>query len=238
VNNYDNLAEWTVFTQGETPNWGYRGHRHGGGHMMRNPRFQDVVEAHKRRAEEPEFFVFTSAISLTAGSQAPNRLWTAFRTGWGVGYDPAGKKVGMCPNVDAPYDGWPINWLYSKDWLGMVERLFNQQPHSDIRKFDLKATIPELFDIKPAEGTVYFSQGARFAASREAIRRRPKAYYQRLFELTDVGKDPWIGYVMEWVWYYMLGGDPAPCGTAHAKTTRQHFDQQDRNYGPTSPIPE
>jgi hypothetical protein len=38
VNNYDNLAEWSVFTQGEPPTWGYRQDSHGrvqgGGGMM------------------------------------------------------------------------------------------------------------------------------------------------------------------------------------------------------------
>ena len=161
------------------------------------------MEAHKRRAEEPEFFVFTTAISLAAGRQAPDGLWTAFRAGWGGGYDPAGHKPGVCPD----------------DWLDA--RVFANPPQGTRMAVDRL----QVFGIKPAEGTMYFAQGARFAASREAIRRRPKAYYLRL--KTDVDKEPWIGYLMEWAWYYMIGGDPAPCGLAHARKVRQHFERQE-----------
>lgn len=62
MDNYDQLADWTVFSQAEKPTYGYRGHRLGGGHMMRNVQFKDYVEAGKTRQDNPLFFVFTTVM--------------------------------------------------------------------------------------------------------------------------------------------------------------------------------
>jgi hypothetical protein len=232
VSNYDKLAEWTVFTQGEPPTWGYRGHRAGGGHMQKNARFQDYVEAHANRGKTPYYFIFTTAISLAVGTGTVDRLWTGFRAGWGQGYTDGRPSThpGQCPN-----DGWAEWWLFPESFLGMIKGLQQKQPHRGVTAFDPKRNNPALFDIAPAHGTLYFAQGARFAASSEAIRSRPKAYYQKLLEAMSVDSDPWMGYYLEWVWYYVLGGDAAPCGMDHAEgvlaraQTEESADLQQRS---------
>lgn len=58
VNNYDTLAELTVFSQGSAPGHGYDGHRKGGGHVLANSTFHDFV------LNEKGHFIFTGAIWL------------------------------------------------------------------------------------------------------------------------------------------------------------------------------
>lgn len=58
VNNYDNLAKVTAFTQGSVPTHGYSGHRKGGGHLMSNSTFHDFV------LSETGHFVFTGVVWL------------------------------------------------------------------------------------------------------------------------------------------------------------------------------
>jgi Protein of unknown function (DUF3431) len=58
VNNYNKLAELTVFSQGSAPFSGYDGHRNGGGHVLTNSSFHDFV------LNERGHFIFTGAIWL------------------------------------------------------------------------------------------------------------------------------------------------------------------------------
>ena len=58
VNNYDKLADITVFSQASAPQHGYAGHRKGGGHLMANSSFHDFV------LSENGHFTFTGAVWL------------------------------------------------------------------------------------------------------------------------------------------------------------------------------
>merc|ERR1719298_68513 len=61
ITNYDNLAEWTVFSQAGAPSVGYNGHRLGGGHMLPGVEFNDYL---LRDGDSDSFFVFTGAMHL------------------------------------------------------------------------------------------------------------------------------------------------------------------------------
>mmetsp|Transcript_34386 Transcript_34386/g.98680 ORF Transcript_34386/g.98680 Transcript_34386/m.98680 type:complete len:627 (-) Transcript_34386:185-2065(-) len=64
----------------------------------------------------------------------------------------------------------------------------------------------------PTAGIVHYAQGARFAASRERIRQRPKAFYWKLLQAISGEEDPCMNYLYEWVWYYIIGTPAAsPC---------------------------
>jgi hypothetical protein len=65
VENYDNLANWTVFTQAGEPSVGYQGHRAGGGHMLNGIIFPDYMLNSRDISDGSDsFFVFTGAINL------------------------------------------------------------------------------------------------------------------------------------------------------------------------------
>jgi hypothetical protein len=67
VQEYDNLADWTVFSQAGAPSFGYRGHRDGGGHLASGYKFEDYLEL--RAAGY--FFVYTAAV-LVQSLQSPS----------------------------------------------------------------------------------------------------------------------------------------------------------------------
>merc|ERR1719432_215635 len=69
--------------------------------------------------------------------------------------------------------------------------------------------------INPAyasnEVTAFFPQGARFSVSRDMIRRRPKADYERLLAVLSNDLDSYAGYYMEWLWSELFLGHQEPC---------------------------
>ena len=60
VDNYDSLADWTVFTQASTPSFGYRGHRSGGGHLLAGDSFEDYLTPTASGSR----FIYTSVVEL------------------------------------------------------------------------------------------------------------------------------------------------------------------------------
>ena len=71
VNNYDKLADVTVFSQGSEPTKGYRGHRLGGGHLLQNISFHDYVL-------QPEgLFIFTGAIFIPTSAHIMRKGYTS-----------------------------------------------------------------------------------------------------------------------------------------------------------------
>lgn len=73
------------------------------------------------------------------------------------------------------------------------------------------AKLKRFFDVSMKANVILFSQGSRFAASRFAIQSRPKSYYQNLLTYLN-HEDPWAGYILELLWWYVIGGSEAPCG--------------------------
>merc|ERR1712228_1079239 len=47
---------------------------------------------------------------------------------------------------------------------------------------------------------ILFSQGARFAVSREQLLQHPKSYYERLLQVIASEQDPWQSYYYEFLW--------------------------------------
>jgi len=201
VDRYDDLAEWTVFSQAGEPTYGYRGHRNGGGHMMSNVRFQDYVDAAQTRATRPSFFVLTAALMLNRRS-----LWLTVRRGFNTPYHPT-------PNASWPRTMCGVagdwnRWFHMGGFVNYVLKL-QQEQHAPIQGYSY-ADITRLFEVKIRHHVVLHAQGARFAASREAIRRRPRSYYERLLAMCN-HSDPWVGYYLEWMWWYIIDGEAANC---------------------------
>ena len=62
VSHYDSLANWTVFTHGGSPSFGYHGHRRGGGHLNHGVSFSDYLVP-----QPHSLFVDTAAFSSQRG---------------------------------------------------------------------------------------------------------------------------------------------------------------------------
>merc|ERR1719161_2075157 len=70
----------------------------------------------------------------------------------------------------------------------------------------------------PEDGMVFFSQGARFAVSRDRIHQRPREEYMDLLAEVSGARDPCVNYMNEWLWYYIMGRpQAAPCETPDIK---------------------
>merc|ERR1712146_665603 len=64
----------------------------------------------------------------------------------------------------------------------------------------------------PEDGMVFFSQGARFAVSKERLHQRTLQEYKDLLSLLSGSNDPCANYMNEWLWYYIMGNaGKAPC---------------------------
>jgi len=208
VTNYDNLAEWTVFSQAGAPSVGYNGHRLGGGHMQPGVDFNDYL---LRDGDSDSFFVFTGAMHLPT-------LFHAIRSSYMFETTAADLEEtrARCPNTQSTSDGWER--LDLPEWFqsmmaakcgfqegGLQQKL--QQYWQD----RVKTKMPE-------DGMVFFSQGARFAVSRDRIHQRPRKEYMDLLAEVSGSRDPCANYMNEWLWYYIMGRpQAAPCETPDIK---------------------
>jgi len=211
VNNYDNLADWTVFSQAGEPTEGYQGHRIGGGHMLANVSFADYVLHDSKNGNDGSFIFFTSVIDM-------DTLLVAHRHNYV-------HKIGSqnplrCPD-DVSGDTWDnfvsLGWFY-----GYLSKKCNTTTELLSQAFK-DYWLQHVSDTIPKGGLVFYAQGARFAMAKERIRQRPKNYYVHLLDLVKDSVDPWANYFNEWTWFYMLGvapTDPAcACLPAIRKTT-------------------
>ena len=64
---------------------------------------------------------------------------------------------------------------------------------------------------RPKDDVVFFSQGSVFSVTAEQIRRRPVSEYRRLLDAVSQSEDPSAGFFLEWLWYYVVTSDVAPC---------------------------
>eukprot|EP00466_Bigelowiella_natans_P015623 jgi/Bigna1/127230/aug1.4_g1938 len=148
VKNYDDLADWTIFSQAAEPAWGFFSMKESG-HMCSGSKFEDYLLPRK----EGWYMVYTVASHFPDGAQN-DRLDMMFRNKTAVG--------SACPVHRS--EGW-----------GRLQ------------------TFESL--------TVTFANGARFAASKQRIRMRPKSYYEDLLELVSWHTDPIQGFYLEAMWY-------------------------------------
>jgi len=194
VTNYEHLADWTVFTQGGEPSFGYKGHRAGGGHLLAGDDFANYLTPHSSGSR----FVYTSAVHLPSMNHV-------LRAAYCINDELLeGGAVRTCPRHASQWTPW---WDIG-DFHGYISSKVESQHGEGIIDFYHKY-------INPAhtgdEVTVFFPQGARFAVSREIIQRRPKAHYEQLLRTLSGDIDPYAGYFMEWLWSEFFLGHQEPC---------------------------
>lgn len=196
VDNYQGLADWTVFTQAGEPSFGYKGHRSGGGHLVAGDHFLNYLTPAPNGAR----FVYTSVVHLPSMDHLLRAAYVMddelLETG----------GVSTCPK-DASF--W-TPWFDIGTMRDYVASKVEQQHGEPVMDFYHKHINPSHVGD---EVTAYFSQGARFAVSREIVQRHPRAVYEQLLATLNKTDDPYSGYFMEWLWAELFLGHKQPCST-------------------------
>lgn len=187
VNNYDDLAHWTVFSQAQEPSYGYIDTK---GHLSRGVAFRDYL-----REGQSSFWINTASVTATGEwtFDHENRISYFERTG----SDPSDRL--RCPK--------------SFDDFQATENMggFNQFIRDKCNPMGLSEFWVEYLEEASNDmRTLYFPQGARFAVNASQIRKRPLRFYKLLRDLLALGVDPCAGYYMEWTWPVILGEPGCP----------------------------
>jgi hypothetical protein len=224
VQNYDTLSKWTVFTQAGVPTAGYKGHRLGGGHAEPGVAFDAYVfpeGAGGLSRDDGSLFIVTGAVHM---SNLNHSLRLSYLHAM---HSPALHRQTKCPKMEL-MDGWQKWWQlgWFKGYIGekcgvpasAVPELFQKYFDEDIQ-------LP-----RPPHDILFFSQGARFAVSRDRIRQRPRSFYQSLLQKLSGNVDPCHNYFNEWLWYYIMGKpSAAPCNSQSVieeANSRKDSDQE------------
>jgi hypothetical protein len=211
VTNYDRLARLTVFSHGSAPQHGYRGHRRGGGHLLANSTFHDFVLSTSPQGH----FVFTGAVWLPT-------LAHLLRAGYNKEGATRSQALAKCPTPalterggsEYRFDLDDPPHLHVLRHVAALCAAEQRQRHGNASAET--CTGPGFWrtyiKLPPPPGdVVFFAQGAVFAATAEQIRRRPLADYRAVLAAVAHGPDPSAGFFLEWLWYYLVSSDPAPC---------------------------
>jgi hypothetical protein len=206
VKNYDKLAAWTVFSQAEVPSEGYHGHRLGGGHAIPGIPFDAYVLPEFSGGlsrEDGSAFVFTGALDSSNLNHSLRLSFIQARSHVEL------HQQTKCPLPELS-DGWQPWWNlgWFKTFIGKKCGVPGERVPEVFNKYwDEYIQLP-----RPPHNVVFFSQGARFAVSRDRIRQRPKEFYKALLEKVRANEDPCHNYFNEWLWYYIMGTPTqAPC---------------------------
>ena len=198
VENYNELADVTVFTQGMAPMRGYQGHRLGGGHMHCGVTLHDFI------LSPSTLFVFTEMLSL-------DKVFHGVR----AGYDsriPCQHNRSSAIFPPTCYNARQIQGTGSLDFImRRIAKTCSLQTNNTQdctvlgfwRRF-IKLPLPPML-------VTWYSQGAVFAVTRDDIRKRPRSEYEQLLALASKSADPFVGYLMEWFWYHLLTSNPIAC---------------------------
>jgi hypothetical protein len=208
VKNYDTLSKWTVFSQAGPPTQGYKGHRKGGGHALPGVPFDAYLlpeNAGGLPRDDGSAFVFTGALDMLTLNHSLRLSFVEAAHGDPV---PTLHKQGKCPKTEL-FDGWQRWW--DLGWFkGAIGKRCGCKGPETPKVFN--HYWDEYFpgEPRPTHGIMFFTQGARFAASRERIHQRPREFYMRLLKLLLRKKDPCHNYFNEWLWYYLIGKPTTP----------------------------
>ena len=200
VNNYNKLANITVFVQGSEPTYGYRLKKRDGGHLYCPLTIYDYL------LSKEGLFIFTELTSLNNGR-------IIFRKGYNEHSTCLSKlkenKYSITP-LSIPNQCFSLedyeNTIDFINWnVAMTLECLKAQdtsypyPCSKIKfwKKYIKLPLPPL-------NFVYYSQGAIFAATKEQIQRRPLDDYKLLLDDFNNSTKPYLGYYMEWMWYPLV----------------------------------
>jgi len=204
VDNYESLAERTVFMQGKLPSCGFfLSDGTTGSHLMTNVSMEDYLLEPYHTSDAATsvglggFFMPITMVINANLTQSTIRSSFAPPTA-GTPRPAIPRPVPHMPRGDA-----------GDHWLAWERNLFIDFIHSKVRGESKPMPYGDFFRkvtggrVAPPE--LPFAQGAQFAASAAAIRRTPKATYQWLLAQMESGKQE-ITYYLELSWLFLLGG--------------------------------
>ena len=193
VHNYDRLADLTVFTQGESPTRGYKGHRIGGGHMYCTTTFHDYL------LNKHGLFVFTEIMSLYNSVHSVRDGYNSDRCIRPHSPRNLTTNSCYCPNqseaILSPARDHPI----TVDLIAKYCTLHHEEACSPILFWDKYIKLP-----RPNFNLAWYAQGAIFSVTRNDIHKRPLSDYKALLIAASKGIDTSTGFFMEYFWYYLL----------------------------------
>lgn len=220
VSEYENLQDWTVFTQDNPPDIGYLGHRKGGGHLAFGSTFDDYLFSRR----DGHYLVHTGAFHASRNSSYYSSVRRQYHHDVGRRID---KNRTSCPDASDWDMWWPMGWFEE-----MVTKKQREQRGMDVVDFYNALIEPERPQVD--EVSVAFAQGGRMGLSRKRIHARPKAYYQRLLaQLTST--DSYAGYYMEWFWPAIFRLEP--CAFTGKRRELSHNALLSPAFPPSPPSP-
>ena len=186
VNKYENLAEVTCFFQGTKPSFGARD-----GHLCSGIEVIDYFEAPK--------FIYTCSISTDEKKHRTRSLYKD--------YNDKIKNVTTLP-INSQDDYWSSFDYY--DWSNNEFKKLKDSQIKSNKDYHFKDFCLNVLEIDISNFYhINYSQGAQFSVSRETIRKKPKAYYERIISYLDNHICPFETIFMEWAWGLLFDTDKA-----------------------------
>lgn len=213
VNNYYNLANVTLFTQGTKPSYGYNILNNGGGdggHYYCPLTIYDYITA------KNGLFIFTEITSLSNGRHVIRNGYNNY----------AKRKKNKCipqsnqPIFETPlpdkcfslddYESYTdnINFIVhiAKECNNAKDTTTSPYPCSKLTFWKKYIKLP-----LPPKNFLWYAQGAIFSVTREQIHRRPLDDYKILLNDFNNSNKQYLGFLMEWFWYPLLTSESITC---------------------------
>jgi hypothetical protein len=177
VENYDMLADWTVFSQAAIPEIGYSGQDGlGHGHYMPGSSFHDYVLAEGRA----DYFQITSVVNLVDFSHKIRRPFSHGEDAEFSSLGPASHKLRQCPLEQAgDADRWS-KWTEASFLQRFLMDMASEQETLQKPSKSLLQYWSDHVGKLPPGSLAFYSQGATFAVSKQQILARSKDEYQVL----------------------------------------------------------
>lgn len=204
VQNYDRLANRTVFMHGTPPGCGFffaNSNKETGNHMMANISVIDYMTSEEHMFA-PITMVFNKNLSLCATrlgfadvpafTSSPSMAAPlSFRS----------RPVATVPPADEwlPWEANPYDqWVRDAKAAGEPEQYLWPEVYSFVTDYT--------GSDEPVPEQIYYAQGAQFSASREAIRRVPLWHWEKLLDYTNDRSNPRSAfpYLVELLWPALL----------------------------------
>lgn len=213
VHNYWRLANVTVFSQANKPNFGYKTakpNQGDGGHYYCPLTLHDYV------TEKKGLFMFTEVMNITNGRHMARN---GFNNYWKQKRNRCLPRSEQYPifKYPLPNSCFPLDYYESySDHYNMIVGIAEEcnslkdtslpYPCSKIAFWNKYIKLP-----LPPNNLVYFAQGGLFSATREQIHRRPLDDYKILLDDFSTSKGIYLGLLMEFFWYPLVRSESIFC---------------------------
>ena len=192
LTHYDAFADWTLFTQADQPTFGYEGLQEGGGHFMAGSKISDYLIPRPSGS----YFMYTMGMNIQSLAQS-------VRLAYVENNDKEPGKENACP-IDSAYwsSWWSLGWFKRH----LLKKLHFERTYDPLDDHILQfmSDYADPYHRNYHGVSVVFSQGARFSASKDALRKNPLKFYKNLYEKMNTWESPSGPYFMEWLWQIMI----------------------------------